>query len=163
MSTVSTSDVRRYLLGLQGQIVSALSAQDGQSFIRDEWARPPGGKLQGDGISRLIEGGAVFERGGVGFSHVKGPSNMVATGTQDQQLDRQGQSYFLVGDGAIVNTPTYGATYVFAGDEGLRTAEIGVTIGWNDDNTLNKVPVGGINYPQHTLTFITAMPQPGSP
>lgn len=71
---MSTSDVRRYLLGLQEQIVDALSAQDGQSFIRDEWARPPGGKLQGDGISRLIEGGAMFERGGVGFSHVKGPA-----------------------------------------------------------------------------------------
>ena len=42
-------------------------------FLRDAWQREPGGKLEGDGISRLVEGGALLERGGCGFSHVHGP------------------------------------------------------------------------------------------
>jgi coproporphyrinogen III oxidase len=50
--------------------VSAAEAVDGKQFIRDSWERPEGG----GGISRLIEEGNVLERGGVGFSHVKGMS-----------------------------------------------------------------------------------------
>lgn len=60
--------VRDYLLNLQTQIVNALEAFDGETFRRDEWQRPEGG----GGISRLIENGLFFERGGVNFSHVKG-------------------------------------------------------------------------------------------
>lgn len=60
--------VREFLLGLQRSIVSSLEAVDGGTFIRDEWQRPEGG----GGISRLIEGGRVIERGGVNFSHVLG-------------------------------------------------------------------------------------------
>jgi coproporphyrinogen III oxidase len=57
-------------LSLQERIVSAAEAVDGGQFIRDSWERPEGG----GGISRLIEEGNVLERGGVGFSHVKGMS-----------------------------------------------------------------------------------------
>ena len=71
MST-DTRAVRAYLLGLQDRIVAAIEAEDGQSFITDAWQRDPGGKLEGEGLSRLLEGGAVIERGGCGFSHVKG-------------------------------------------------------------------------------------------
>ncbi|MFZ3036518.1 MAG: oxygen-dependent coproporphyrinogen oxidase [Rugosibacter sp.] len=60
--------VRSYLLNLQAQIVSSLETFDGESFRRDAWQRPEGG----GGISRLIENGLFFERGGVNFSHVKG-------------------------------------------------------------------------------------------
>ena len=60
--------VKNYLTGLQQTIVDQLAALDGGSFLRDEWQRPQGG----GGITRLIEGGALFERGGVGFSHVFG-------------------------------------------------------------------------------------------
>jgi len=72
-SPVSRDDVARvheFLVGLQQSIVSALEAIDGGPFIRDEWQRPEGG----GGISRLIEGGRVIERGGVNFSHVLGSS-----------------------------------------------------------------------------------------
>jgi coproporphyrinogen III oxidase len=62
------AQVRDFLLGLQQKIVSSLETVDGGSFIRDEWQRPEGG----GGISRLIEGGRVIERGGVNFSHVLG-------------------------------------------------------------------------------------------
>ena len=64
--------VRSYLLDLQQRIVSALEAADGQAFLLDEWVREPGGRLQGDGQTRLIEDGGLFERGGCNFSHVKG-------------------------------------------------------------------------------------------
>jgi coproporphyrinogen III oxidase len=67
-----TAAVRDYLLGLQGRIVAALEAEDGLPFRRDAWTREPGGKLEGDGCSQLIENGKVLERGGCNFSHVKG-------------------------------------------------------------------------------------------
>jgi coproporphyrinogen III oxidase len=71
---VDTAAVRAYLLGLQGSIVSAFEAEDGLPFRRDGWTRPVGGKLEGDGLSQLIEEGNVLERGGCNFSHVKGAS-----------------------------------------------------------------------------------------
>ena len=70
--SVETAAVRDYLLGLQARIVSALEAEGGESFISDGWTRPVGGTLEGDGLSRLIENGALLERGGCNFSHVKG-------------------------------------------------------------------------------------------
>jgi len=60
--------VRDYLTGLQQAIVDRLSALDGGTFLRDAWDRPQGG----GGVTRLIEGGALFERAGVGYSHVHG-------------------------------------------------------------------------------------------
>ena len=66
---------REYLLGLQQRIVDALEAADGQGrFISDAWHKPPGEKLQGEGLTRLLEEGALLERAGVGFSHVRGPT-----------------------------------------------------------------------------------------
>jgi coproporphyrinogen III oxidase len=68
--------VRDWLLGLQQRICDALEAADGGGarFLRDEWRKPPGEKLQGEGLTRLMEEGALLERGGVGFSHVRGPA-----------------------------------------------------------------------------------------
>ncbi|MFO0121757.1 MAG: oxygen-dependent coproporphyrinogen oxidase [Inhella sp.] len=70
--TLPTDTVRVYLLGLQQRIVSGLEALDGSPFASDAWQREPGGRLEGDGLSRMLEGGAVFERAAVLFSHVKG-------------------------------------------------------------------------------------------
>ena len=71
MST-DTASVRAYLLALQDRIVAAIEAEDGRSFLTDAWQRAPGGPLEGEGRSRLLEGGAVVERGGCSFSHVQG-------------------------------------------------------------------------------------------
>ncbi|WP_310450920.1 oxygen-dependent coproporphyrinogen oxidase [Sulfuritalea sp.] len=60
--------IRDYFTGLQDRIVGELETIEGQSFLHDAWDRPQGG----GGISRLIEDGKVFERGGVNFSHVMG-------------------------------------------------------------------------------------------
>jgi coproporphyrinogen III oxidase len=64
--------VRTYLRGLQQRIVDAMQAEDGKPFIIDGWTRPAGGRLEGDGLSQLVEGGNLLERGGCNFSHVKG-------------------------------------------------------------------------------------------
>ncbi|MCV4614878.1 coproporphyrinogen III oxidase, partial [Escherichia coli] len=69
---MNIADVRAYLLGLQARIVETLEAEDGCVFLRDAWPRPPGGRLEGDGITRIVEDAALLERGGCGFSHVKG-------------------------------------------------------------------------------------------
>lgn len=69
MDTVDFDAVKRYLLDLQDRICAALAAEDGQAdFIEDSWQREQGG----GGRTRLITNGAVFEKGGVNFSHVFG-------------------------------------------------------------------------------------------
>jgi coproporphyrinogen III oxidase len=61
------------LLGLQDRITQAIEAQDGAArFLSDAWEKSADEPLQGKGITRILEGGAVFERAGCGFSHVKG-------------------------------------------------------------------------------------------
>lgn len=61
--------VREYLLGLQARICRALEEEDGsRQFLTDVWHRPEGG----GGISKVLEGGGVIEKGGVNFSHVMG-------------------------------------------------------------------------------------------
>ena len=65
---MDTTHLKDFFTGLQGRIVAELEAFDGQPFRTDSWERPEGG----GGISRLIEEGDFFERGGVNFSHVTG-------------------------------------------------------------------------------------------
>jgi coproporphyrinogen III oxidase len=60
------------LLGLQMSITTAIAAVDGGSFLSDAWEKPADELLQGNGITQILEGGAVFERAGCGFSHVRG-------------------------------------------------------------------------------------------
>ena len=65
--------VRHYLQGLQTRITSAVAEIDGGLFLSDAWQKPPEEPLQGSGVTQILEGGAVFERAGCGFSHVLGP------------------------------------------------------------------------------------------
>ncbi|HZQ72976.1 MAG TPA: oxygen-dependent coproporphyrinogen oxidase [Burkholderiales bacterium] len=55
---------------LQETIVGALQQADGASFRSDAWQRAEGG----GGVSRIIEEGGLFERGGVNLSRVQGAS-----------------------------------------------------------------------------------------
>jgi coproporphyrinogen III oxidase len=72
--TPAFEPVRNYLIDLQHRITAALTELDGQgTFISDAWQKPPGEMLQGNGITKIMEQGAVFERAGCGFSHVTGP------------------------------------------------------------------------------------------
>ncbi len=61
--------VKDYLMGLQDRICTALEQADGRGrFAEELWDRPAGG----GGRSRILEKGALLEKGGVGFSHVFG-------------------------------------------------------------------------------------------
>lgn len=64
--------VRAWLLDLQERIIASLETADGSPFLTDGWVRGPEERLQGDGRTRLIEEGKLFERGGCNFSHVRG-------------------------------------------------------------------------------------------
>lgn len=79
---MNTADVMRaYLLGLQSSITSSMAALDGGCFLSDAWEKSPGEKLQGQGITQILEDGTVLERAGCGFSHVCGPQ-LPASATQ---------------------------------------------------------------------------------
>jgi coproporphyrinogen III oxidase len=65
---LNTQAVLIYLQSLQTKIIEALEVVDGKTFLHDSWNRPEGG----GGNSCLLEDGNVFERAGVGFSHVLG-------------------------------------------------------------------------------------------
>src|SRR5439155_991392 len=60
--------VHDYFTQLQSRIVAALEALEDAGFRTDRWQRPEGG----GGVTRVIEDGRVFERGGVNFSRVQG-------------------------------------------------------------------------------------------
>ncbi len=65
--------VRTWLTGLQQRITHAAGEIDGHAFRADAWKKEPGEKLQGEGVTMILEQGNVFERAGCGFSHVRGP------------------------------------------------------------------------------------------
>jgi len=72
-----------YIQDLQDRITLALEVEDGKATFReDAWKRAEGG----GGRTRVIEGGQVFEKGGVNISAVHGP------------LPESMQKYFGVGD-----------------------------------------------------------------
>jgi coproporphyrinogen III oxidase len=82
--TASNSQAQRvgdYLRGLQARITGAIAELDGAAFLTDAWEKPPGEMLQGRGITQILEGGAVFERAGCGFSYVTG-SRLPPSATQ---------------------------------------------------------------------------------
>ncbi len=74
---MNAAAVRTYLLALQESIVAKMEALESETptsrgpagrFLRDEWRRAEGG----GGLTRLLEGGELLERAGVGFSDVTG-------------------------------------------------------------------------------------------
>ena len=83
--------VKTYLLDLQERIVTLLETTDSRPFLRDAWQRPEGG----EGLSCVIEEGAVFERGGVNFSHVRGQKLPAAASAKRPEL--AGSSFEAMG------------------------------------------------------------------
>lgn len=68
MSSIDSQAVFDYLQGLQARIIESVELVDGKTFLHDGWQRPEGG----GGNSCMLEEGNVFERAGIGFSHVLG-------------------------------------------------------------------------------------------
>ena len=68
-TTIDTREVLGFMRDLQGGIAAEVEAIDGRArFTSDTWQRAEGG----GGTTCIIEEGNLFERGGVGFSHVSG-------------------------------------------------------------------------------------------
>jgi coproporphyrinogen III oxidase len=93
--------VRAYLLDLQSRILAALERADGHAFRRDAWTRPAGGRLEGDGLSSVLEDGALFERGGCNFSAVRGAS-LPASATQ-QRAELAGAPFSAMGVSLVLH------------------------------------------------------------
>lgn len=70
---VDKEAVKKFLLSLQDEICRQLEQADGAGqFVEDAWTREQDHRLGGGGRSRVMKNGAVFEQGGVNFSHVTG-------------------------------------------------------------------------------------------
>ena len=90
--------VKSYLLQLQDTICDALAAEDGAAtFITDEWQRPEGG----GGRSRVLADGAVFEKAGVNFSHVRGADLPPSASASRPEL--AGRSYQAMGVSLVIH------------------------------------------------------------
>ena len=98
MSQIDIAAVKHYLLELQDRICSALEQADGQArFREDSWERPGGG----GGRTRVIEEGAVIEKGGVNFSHVFG-AQMPASATAHRP-ELAGASFQALGVSLVIH------------------------------------------------------------
>lgn len=87
-----------YIYDLQEKICNVLSAEDGKkTFINDEWKRDDG--EGGGGVTKVIENGSVFEKGGVNTSVVYGK----VTDTMRNQLKLEGSSWFACGLSLVIH------------------------------------------------------------
>jgi coproporphyrinogen III oxidase len=92
------TEVRSYLTGLQDSICAALESEDGSAaFGSDAWSRPAGG----GGRTRVLAGGAVFEKAGVAFSHVEGGSLPAAASAR--RPDLSGGPWCALGVSVVVH------------------------------------------------------------
>ncbi len=89
--------VERFLAGLQDGIVARLAALDGAAFRRDAWQRPQGG----GGLTCVLEDGALFERAGVGFSHVHGEGLPASASASRPEL--AGRSFQAMGVSLVLH------------------------------------------------------------
>ena len=94
---MDTRPVRDYFTALQARIVSSLESLDGNPFLADNWERAEGG----GGTTRIIEDGKLFERGGVGFSHVSGSKLPPSASAAHPQL--AGQRFEAMGVSLVLH------------------------------------------------------------
>ena len=92
---INISSLRDFFLGLQDRITTRIASVDGKPFIEDAWAKAEDSPLQGDGRSRLLEGGNIFERAGVGFSHVRG--NKLPPSATQNRPELAGRGFEAIG------------------------------------------------------------------
>jgi len=98
LSTIEPNAVKEFLLELQADICSTLEALDPTAdFKTDRWDREKGGS----GISRVINDGEVFEKGGVNFSHVFGDA-MPASATATRP-DLAGRAWQAMGVSLVIH------------------------------------------------------------
>jgi len=85
--------LRAFFTDLQTHLVAAaeaLAGGDEARFRSDPWQKAAGQALSGDGRTCIVEGGAVFERAGVAFSHVRGDALPPSASAQRPELAGRG-------------------------------------------------------------------------
>jgi len=94
---MSRSEIAAWLQDFQPRLVGQLEAADGGAarFGQDDWQRPGGG----GGHSRVLEGGRILEKGGVGFSAVEGELNEAAA----RQLQMPDPHFFATGVSLVLH------------------------------------------------------------
>ena len=98
MSAIDIEAVKSFLLQLQNTICDALEQEDSKAtFEHDSWQREQGG----GGQSRVIKDGAIFEKGGVNFSHIMGDA-MPASATATRP-ELAGRSYQAMGVSLVMH------------------------------------------------------------
>ena len=98
MSQPNIQAVKDFLLNLQDSICKQLEDEDGSAkFIEETWEREEGG----GGRSRVMTDGAVFEQGGVNFSHVFG-ANMPGSATAHRP-ELAGRSFQALGVSLVIH------------------------------------------------------------
>jgi coproporphyrinogen III oxidase len=95
--TVPISTAHDYFLDLQSRIVTALESADGTAFRSEQWSRAEGG----GGVSRYLEGGPLFERAGVLFSHVRGKTLPPSASAHRKEL--AGRSWEAMGVSMVLH------------------------------------------------------------
>jgi len=103
-SNEARSDAVRAFLGeLQDRLCAAFAAADGaRAFLRDPWERPGGGDaLAGAGVTAVLEAGALFERGGVALSDVRGTRLPPAATARNPHL--AGRSFRAMGVSVVMH------------------------------------------------------------
>jgi type II secretory pathway pseudopilin PulG len=92
------------------------------------------------------------------FANLNGPATGYAYGAavNNELYDRTGTQYFINNLAALPTAPTafavYGDTYVRQVGDGLRTFEIAVSVGWQDDTT-----TGTLTPQKHNVTLVTGL------
>ena len=90
--------VKTYLLNLQADICTQLEAADTEAtFIQDKWEKPDN---KGNGLTRVLTNGKVFEQAGVNYSIVHG-NNMPASATA-LRPELAGRSFTALGVSLVI-------------------------------------------------------------
>ncbi|WP_427980524.1 oxygen-dependent coproporphyrinogen oxidase [Agarivorans sp.] len=104
MQQVNSVAVREFFIHLQQRICQQLEQQDGQAkFLHDDWQRDPAEHqgLSGEGRTRVLSEGLVFEQAGVNFSHVFG-EQMPASATA-QRPELAGRRFEAMGVSLVIH------------------------------------------------------------
>lgn len=96
--TIDPAVIKTYLDQLQSHLCDQFSLEDGSAtFQSDQWQREDGG----GGNTRILENGAVFERAGVGVSHVHG--NKLPPSASAQRPELAGRTFEAMGLSLVIH------------------------------------------------------------
>lgn len=103
----STKEFRQhwieFIYNLQDKICKALEDEDGKAkFSEDEWTRKPDGK-GGGGLTKVIQHGNVFEKGGVNTSVVYGKVTDKITKALNIAPSGDGGNWFAAGISSVIH------------------------------------------------------------